>query len=94
MPHLAVRHKVRDYAAWKRVFDDFAPTRKSSGEVSFQVFHMDDDRNDVALLFEWDTMANVKAFVASTALREAMGSAGVEGEPVIMIMNAGDSGTP
>ncbi len=94
MAHLAVRHKVRDYAAWKQVFDEFAPQRRAGGEVSYQIYHIEDDRNDIALVFEWDSMANLKSFTTSDELKGAMADAGVEGEPVIILMNAGDSGKP
>lgn len=94
MAHLAVRHHVRDYAAWKRVFDEFAPTRRAGGEIDYQIYHVDDDRNNIIVLMEWDSIANAKAFTASDALREAMGNAGVDSEPVIFYLNAGDSGKP
>ena len=94
MAHIAIQHKVRDYATWKRIFDEFAATRKAGGELSFQIYHMDDDRNNIAVLLEWDTMDNAKAFLASDTLRDAMSNAGVESEPMIMFMNAGDSGKP
>ena len=94
MAHVAVRHKVRDYAAWKQVFDEFAPQRRAGGEVSYRISHLEDDRNDIVVVVEWDSMENAKAFFASETLREAMGRAGVEGEPTILFLNAGDSGKP
>lgn len=94
MAHLAVRHNVSDYAAWKRVFDEFAPQRRAGGEISYQIYHVDEDRNHIIVLMEWDSIANAKTFASSNALREAMGRAGVQGEPVIFFMNAGDSGNP
>ena len=94
MAHLAIQHNVRDYAAWKRVYDEFAPQRRAAGEISYQVFDVDGDRNNIAILQEWNNLENAKAFVASAELKEAMGKAGVEGEPTIMFLNAGDSGKP
>ena len=43
---------------------------------------------------EWDDFDNAKAFLAGDELREAMGKAGVESEPVITFLNAGNSGKP
>ena len=94
MPHLAVRHQVQDYAAWKTVFDELAPQRRAAGEISYQIYHADGDRNHVILMFEWDSTDNAKAFVGSDTLREAMGKAGVQGEPAIFFLNAGDAGKP
>ncbi len=92
MAHLSVRHKVSDYAAWKRVFDEFAPQRRAGGEIDYQIYHVDDDHNNIIVLLEWDSIANAKAFIASDALHEAMANSGVEGEPVVFFLNAGDSG--
>ncbi len=94
MAHLAVRHQVQDYNAWKVVFDDFAPQRRAAGEISYQIYHVDGDRNNLVLLFEYDSTDNVKTFIASDALRDAMNRAGVQGEPAIFVVNAGDSGKP
>lgn len=96
MPHLAVRHQVQGYNRWKPVFDRFAPQRQTAGEIPYQIYHTDEDPNHIILLFEWDTMANAKAFVASDSedLRSAMEEAGVVGEPVFFFLNAGDSGRP
>ena len=94
MAHLAIRHTVQDFNTWKPVFDRFAPERRAAGEISYQIYHVDDDRNHIILLFEWDTIANAKAFVASDTVRNAMQEAGVTGEPIIFFLNAGDSGRP
>ena len=37
MATLFVRHTVEDYAKWKRVYDDFVPTRKKMGVMSASV---------------------------------------------------------
>ncbi|MBQ11317.1 MAG: antibiotic biosynthesis monooxygenase [Planctomyces sp.] len=94
MAHLAIRHRVRDYVAWKRVFDEFAPQRRAAGEIDYQIFDVDGDRNHIAIIQEWTSLENAKAFISSDALKEAMGKAGVEGEPTILFLNAGDSGKP
>ena len=94
MAHLAVRHKVQDYAKWKAGFDAFAPARKAGGEISYQIYHVDGDRNELIVLMEWDTIANAKTMMASDATKVAMEGAGVASEPVVFFLNAGDSGRP
>ena len=94
MAHLAIRHSVSDYDAWKRIFDEFAPQRRAGGEISYQIYHVDGDRNHIIVLMEWDTMDKCRTFFASDELRETMGKAGVQGEPTIFFLNAGDSGKP
>ena len=62
--------------------------------MSYQTYHVDGDHNHLVLFFEWDSIDNAKAFISSATLREAIGRAGVQGEPVIFYLNAGDAGTP
>ena len=94
MAHLYILSKVRDYAAWKRVFDEFATQRRAAGEINYQIYHLDGDRNNFAMIQEWDSLDKAKAFVTSDALRGAMANAGVEGAPAFLFLNAGDSGKP
>ena len=77
MANLFIRHKVKDYTAWKATFDGFIETRRAGGEKSHQIFHPDDDPNNLLLLFEWDSLANARAFMTNPELKEAMGEAGV-----------------
>jgi hypothetical protein len=63
--HLLIRHKVKDYTAWKAVFDGFIETRRAGGEKSWQIWHPDDDSNNLLLLFEWDSLDNARTFMTS-----------------------------
>ena len=94
MAHLAIRFNCRDYAAWKQVFDEVAPQRRAAGEIEYHIYHVDGDLNNIMLVDEWDSLDNIKAWVASDFLREAMERAGVEGPPTIYFLTAGDSGKP
>ena len=86
MAHLFVRHKVKDYPAWKKVFDGFIETRRSGGEKNYQIFHPDSEANNVLALFEWDNIENAKKFAHSSELKEAMGNAGVVEQPEIYFL--------
>ena len=66
MAYLLIRHKTRDYATWKAAFDAFNETRRASGEKSYQIFHPDDDPNNLWLLFEWDNLENARAFIGQS----------------------------
>ena len=94
MAYLAIRFQVQDFNAWEARFDRFAPERRAAGEVSYQIYHMDDDRNRIVMLQEWATVDAAKAMIASDALKNAMQEAGVTGEPIFFFLNAGDSGRP
>lgn len=93
MAHLLIKHKVEDFEKWKKGFDDFIETRRASGEKNWQIFRVEDDSNNVFALFEWDGMENAKAFTNKQELREAMQTAGVQGQPEIFFLNQADSGT-
>ena len=83
MPYVSVRHKVKDYATWKSVFDAFSENRKAGGEKAYWILHPIDAPNDLVLFFEWDTVENAQTFLNSPQLREAMGEGGVLEDPEV-----------
>ena len=87
MASMLVQHHVKDFSAWKVVYDSVAGFRHSSGELTDQVFHDAGDPNKITLLFKWDSLANAQKFAQSAELRAAMEKAGVEGMPVITFLN-------
>lgn len=80
-----IRHNIKDYRQWKDVFDGYMEKRHAGGERSFRVAHTVDEKNDLCLVFEWDTAANAKRFLDSPELAAAMKRAGVVGKPQIVI---------
>jgi heme-degrading monooxygenase HmoA len=93
MAHLFIRHKVADYSAWKSTFDAFIETRRAGGEKSFQIYHPDDDPNNLLILFEWDSLSNARAFMNNPDLKDAMGEAGVVEEPQAYFLEEYERGT-
>lgn len=93
MAYLLIRHKTRDYATWKAAFDDFSETRRASGEKSYQIFHPDDDPNNLWLLFEWDNLDNARTFMANPDLKEVMDAAGVIEAPEVYFLEEYGQGT-
>jgi quinol monooxygenase YgiN len=94
MAHVFVRHRVNDFETWKKVFDEFADTRKASGEKAFQIYRPGEDSENLHLLFEWDNMDNARKFMESSELKAAMGRAGVAEEPHIQFMGEALRGKP
>ena len=93
MTQVLVNHKVKDYDAWKQVFDNFIDTRRSGGEKAFRILRPSDNPNDLTLLFEWDTTENAKKFMQSSELKSTMERAGVASEPKIQFLNEIAKGT-
>jgi hypothetical protein len=83
MTTLFVRHTVADYAAWRRIFDDFAPSHEALGVTDKAVYQAADNANDVTVTHEFATLEAAKAFADSPELKSAMHDAGVTSAPTI-----------
>ena len=92
MTHLLIRHRVKDYDAWKGQFDEFITQRKAGGERGFQVYRPVDDPNNLVLLFEWDSVENASTFMHSKALKDAMVKAEVLEPPKCEFLHLTDRG--
>ena len=86
MASMLVQHHVKDFMAWKKVYDSVADFRHSSGELTDQVYHDASDANKLTLLFTWDSLANAQKFAQSAELKAAMEKAGVDAPPVISFL--------
>lgn len=92
MAQLFVKHKVKNYPEWKKVFDGFKETRKASGEKNYHIFHPDSDPNSLFAIFEWDNLENARKFAGSPELKGAMQNAGVVEQPEIYFLEEYASG--
>lgn len=92
MVRIFVRHTVADYGRWKQEYDSFGEERGPLGVQGDAVFQSVDDPNDVTLWHDFDSFDQAQAFVSSEALLQAMGRAGVEGEPEIWFVTEAPEG--
>lgn len=83
MATLFVRHRVADYAKWRKAYDDFDAERRVMGVTKHGVYRLDGDTNDVTIYHEFSNMEMAKAFTGSPRLKEVMQAAGVQGAPDI-----------
>lgn len=79
---LSVIHKVKDWAAWKKVYDADKQNRMDAGLTGRVLSHSVDDTHEVFMVFGVSDMVKAKAFLASKTLKEKMEQGGVEGAPV------------
>jgi quinol monooxygenase YgiN len=84
---LFVRHRVGDYARFRKAYDDFDTLRRELGVSSHGVYKLDGNPNDVTIYHEFSNMDAAKAFAANPKLKEAMQAAGVQGAPEIWFTN-------
>jgi quinol monooxygenase YgiN len=78
MQHVLIIHEVKDYNAWKTIFDDAAVIRKTAGELSYQVLKYDNNANKIVHFSKWTSIADAKAFFESDKLVEIRQQAGVK----------------
>ena len=83
MATMFVKHKVRDFGNWKRVYDDFVPTRKEKGVTGASVHRVAGDPNTLIVTHQFNDVDAAQAFASSEELKSAMMNAGVEGAPEI-----------
>jgi heme-degrading monooxygenase HmoA len=81
---LLVHHRVRDYDAWKPVFDEHQSVREAHGAIRHWLYRSTDDPNDVVVSTEFRSAADARSFVEDPSLKEAMDRAGVEGPPTLL----------
>jgi len=81
MAKLLVHHKVQDYSAWRKIFDEDDKRRKEYGSTGFQVLKSANDPNDLTVIMDYPSVDAAKAFATSDALKEKMKNAGVVSQP-------------
>jgi len=78
---LMVRHKVKDFDAWKKIYDADQGNRIAAGLTDRVLAQGADDDKSVIIVFAVADMAKAKAMTASPELKAKMDSAGVVGKP-------------
>ncbi len=87
MYYLLCKHKVADYAKWRRVFDSHVEAARESGLHLLHVLRDTVDPNLVVLLFRVDDLSKAKAFTEAPSASEAAESSGVIGVPEISFLS-------
>lgn len=90
-----VRHRVADFDAWKKVYDEFAPIQAEHGVHRHQVLRSIENPNDVIVTHTFDSREVASAFFATPELKEAMSNAGVNADSVeVSYFDEVETGTP
>lgn len=83
MIRMFARHPVKDFTAWKRVYDDFDEERRGLGVQGESVFQSAEDAHDITVWHDFESAQAAHAFADSSRLREVMDTAGVAAAPTI-----------
>ena len=84
MAFYVVNHKVNDFVAWKKVYDDFESTRERYGVKEHYALQSVADSNHVLVVGEGELEA-VQRFLSSDELKNGMADAGIAGPPDIFV---------
>ena len=74
-------HKVKDYDAWKKSFDEHRDARQNNGLTDRGVGYGFDDKTNVVVVLAINDMKKARAFSNSPELKAKMDSSGVVGKP-------------
>jgi hypothetical protein len=86
MGYLLVRHKVREFHEWKRVFDAHKDAQRDAGLRIERVLRNLYEPNEVFLFFEVIDLAKARSFVFSPEVPNAQGESGVVDKPDIYFL--------
>ena len=78
---IIVQHTVRDFEAWKQVFDEHEAVRRRHGATGHQLYRSADDPNEVTVVNQFPTREQAEAFATDPSLKVAMERGGVISEP-------------
>jgi hypothetical protein len=79
---LLVDHRVADFDAWLKVYDEVRQWQHDTGVRFEQVLRSTDDPNRVLVTHAFESRDAAETFVANPELQEAMASGGVDGSSV------------
>jgi quinol monooxygenase YgiN len=88
MASILIQVQVKDFAAWRKVYDSAIDLRTAAGALSdAQVYRDASDPNKVTTINKWNSLANAQKFAHSPELKAAMEKAGVVGQPNVSFVN-------
>ena len=83
-----VRHKVKDYAKWRPLFDGHVAKQKAAGLSHPRIMRSADDKSEIVIIFDDMDTKKAKEFAASADLKETMMKAGVVDQPTIYFLES------
>jgi len=90
---IIVRHKVRDFEAWKPFFIGDTKRQRDASFTSWRVMRNTNDMNEVVIIFECEDLDKAKPMFSDPGLAEVMKKAGVIDQPTVFMLVEAESGT-
>jgi len=82
---VAVTHTVKDYAQWKRIFDEDEKIRRDAGLELRAISTNAEDPSMVHIMFATNDVDRAKDLIHSNDLKKRMAESGVIGEPTLTV---------
>lgn len=76
-----ISHPVKDYAAWRVIYDSAEPIRQKAGVTGAEVFHDPKDANMIVIIHRFPSLDAAQAFLSDPDLKAAMMKGGVTAPP-------------
>ena len=86
MPVMIIQHKIRDYDAWRPVYDAHQASRAGAGITNGRVYRKAEDPNDILVVHDVADVAKARTWSEGEELRAAMTRSGVVSKPVIYFL--------
>jgi hypothetical protein len=87
MVKVIISHKVKDYEAWRPIFDQDQDRRQKFGFRNQHVFRDVNDANHIYMSAEIDNPSVLDNFFEDPDLAEKMKKAGVISDPKVVLLN-------
>lgn len=92
MTYILMRQQVADFNNWKRAFDEFVEYRRIGGEITYQIFHPNDQPNELILLFQWESIDSAREFLDSNSVKLNRMQSGVSKQVEIQFLEMIEKG--
>ena len=79
-----VRHKIRDFDAWKPIFYADSKRQRDAGFTRWYLTRNKHDKNELVIIFECEDLDRAKAIFSDPSLAELMRKAGVVDQPTML----------
>ena len=80
-----ISHPVKDYAAWRVVYDGAEPIRQKAGVTGAEVFHDAKNPKMIVVIHRFPSLEAAHGFLGNPGLKEAMKKGGVTAPPTIIL---------
>jgi len=88
-----VRHKVKDFNAWKPYFLGDDKRQREAGFTRWQIMRNVNDKNETVIIFECENLDKAKPMFSNPSLAELMKKAGVTDQPTVFMLENDEAGT-